>query len=68
VKVFKIKIIYKSGATHEFLAKKFEYEGFAVGGKVTWKTYSMENQPLLFGLDDVAAIWQVGVLEVGDNS
>lgn len=68
MKVFKIKIIYKSGATHEFEVTDFNYEEISRGKKVTWDSYSMENRPLVIGVDDIAAVWQVGVREVEDNS
>lgn len=68
MKVFKIKIIYKSGATHEFEVTDFSYEETSGGKKVEWDSYSMENQPLSIGLEDIAAVWQVGVREVEDNS
>lgn len=68
MKVFKIKIIYKSGATHEFEVTDFSYEETSGVTKVEWYSYSMENKPLSIGLEDIAAVWQVGVREVEDNS
>lgn len=68
MKVFKIKIIYKSGATHEFEVTDFSYEETSGVTKVEWDSYSMENKPLRIGLEDIAAVWQVGVREVEDNS
>lgn len=68
MKVFKIKIIYKSGATHEFEVTDFSYEETSGGKRVKWDPYSIENQPLSIGLEEIAAVWQVGVREVEDNS
>lgn len=68
MKVFKIKIIYKSGATHEFEVTDFSYEETSGRKRVKWDAYSIENQPLSIGLEEIAAVWQVGVREVEDNS
>lgn len=68
MKVFKIKIIYKSSATHEFEVTDFSYEETSGGKRVKWDPYAIENQPLSIGLEEIAAVWQVGVREVEDNS
>ena len=68
MKVFKIKIIYKSGATHEFEVTDFNYEETSGIKKVNWDSYSMENRPVVIGVNEIAAVWQVGVREVEDNS
>jgi len=54
--VFKIKVIYKSGASHEFEAYSFN----VTGNTVRWDAVSDSNRPLVIGPDDIAAVYQVG--------
>lgn len=54
--VFKIRVVYKSGYTHDF-----ECTDFSISTKeITWKGAANTNMPVKFGIDDVAAVWQVG--------
>lgn len=58
---FKIKIIYKSGAVHEFWTSKFETETGADGiTSAVWKTVGTKNKPIVLGVNDIASVWQVG--------
>jgi hypothetical protein len=54
--IFKIRIVYKSGYTHDFEVNNFEVNR----GTYTWDAVSEENNPLKLGVDDIAAIWQIG--------
>ena len=58
--VFKVKIVYKSGATHEFDAYEFK----VVRGTFHWTPCSDQNKPILIGVDDIAAIYQTGYRKV----
>lgn len=62
MKVYTVRIVYKSGYTHDFDILDFEI----VGQKYTWTPCDGQNKPLLLGIDDIAAVWQVGVREVED--
>lgn len=57
IPVFRIKIIYKSGATHEFWVKKFSMSG----GRYHWESAEDSNKPLLLGVDEIAAVYQTSV-------
>lgn len=54
--VFKIRIVYKSGYTHDFEATKFAF----TGDTYDWVAVSDQNKPLKLGPDDIAAIYQIG--------
>lgn len=57
VPVYKIRIVYKSGYTHDF-----EVYDFTINrGTYEWKYVSETNKPVLIGVDDIAAIYQIGV-------
>ena len=56
-KIFKIRILYKSGYTHDFECTHFEVTN---DGKYTWKAYDQHNRPVVLGVDDIAAVWQLG--------
>lgn len=60
VPVFKLKVQYKSGTVHTFETYSFTISG----GTWTWDSVSQENKPLLLGIDNVEAVWQVGVRHV----
>jgi hypothetical protein len=54
--VFTVRIVYKSGYTHDFDVFSFSKEG---------RRYNMEfadpvKRPIDLGADEIAAIWQVG--------
>lgn len=54
--VFKIRIVYKSGYTHDFECTEFIVEGDGY----KWRAIDDRNKPIKLGVDDVAAVWQVG--------
>lgn len=58
---FKMRIVYKSGYTHDFWCTKFKIDR-GMGGSVSysWHGELPSNRPLQFGADDVAAVWQIG--------
>lgn len=55
---FMIRVIYKSGYTHDFPVYRFGYDG----RQFTWEAADQNNKPVVFGADEVAAVYQVGVL------
>lgn len=55
-KQFKIRVVYKSGYTHDFWVSEFEY---ANGNTYTWSTVDSANRPIDFGATEVAAVWQI---------
>ena len=56
VKIFTIRIVYKSGYTHDFDCTKFD----KVGGSYSWDGEDAGNRPLILGVDDISAVWVVG--------
>lgn len=54
--VFKVRIVYKSGYTHDFECTDFEVSN----SQVQWKSVSERNRPIKIGVDEIAAVWQVG--------
>lgn len=54
--IFRVRIVYKSGYTHDFECTDFEISG----NKVTWASADEGNRPIKIGLDDIAAVWQIG--------
>lgn len=57
---FLIKVLYKSGNSHEFWCRRFSYERQASGvASFEWEPVSREHRPVLFGADDVEATWQI---------
>jgi len=62
---YKLKIIYKSGAVHEEWFEEFEYQLDAEGKiNVSWTPATGIKRPVVIGVDDIAAIWQVDAREV----
>lgn len=55
-KQFKIKVIYKSGQTHNFWVTEFLFDGV----EYKWKTCTDANRPIDFGGAEVAAVWCIG--------
>lgn len=55
--VFKLRVVYKSGYTHDFEATKFK---IVPGREAEWTPARHHNKPIHFGIDDVAAVWQLG--------
>jgi hypothetical protein len=60
IPVFKLKVIYKSGAEHTFEVYKFTVKD----GTYTWWPVSDHNKPIVIGATDIAAVWQVGARHV----
>jgi hypothetical protein len=54
--VFKLRIVYKNGYTHDFECTDFEISS----NQVKWGSASQRNRPIKIGVDDIAAVWQVG--------
>lgn len=54
--IFKIRIVYKSGYTHDFEVYSFNIKG----DRYDWKSVSDSNKPILLGADDIAAVYQIG--------
>lgn len=54
--VFNIRIVYKSGYTHDFEATDFTFSN----GTYNWDAVSDQNKPLMLGANEIAAIYQVG--------
>lgn len=56
IPIFTVKIIYKSGAVHTFETTKFTVKG----GSYHWENVDNNNKPVVIGVDEIAAVWQVG--------
>ena len=55
--IFKVRIVYKSGYTHDFECTEFGIKE----GVYTWVPYDTKNnRPVKLGTDDIAAVWQIG--------
>lgn len=54
--VFRVRIVYKSGYTHDFECTDFTISG----SKVSWESADESNRPIKIGIDDIAAAWQIG--------
>lgn len=54
--VYRVRIVYKSGYTHDFECTDFTISG----SKVSWESADESNRPIKIGLDDIAAAWQIG--------
>lgn len=55
--IFTVRVVYKSGYTHEFDVYEFE----STGNGFKWRAADDTNKPLLIGVDEIAAVWQTGV-------
>jgi hypothetical protein len=55
--IFKIRVVYKSGYTHEFEVFKFTYQP---GTGYTWTEADEQNKAINIGGSEIAAVWQVG--------
>lgn len=53
--VFKLRVVYKSGYTHDFEATSFKY----TNGRYEWSSAHNKNKPVDFGATEVAAVWQL---------
>ena len=54
--IYKIRIVYKSGYTHDFEVYSFLYKG----GDYSWESVDPNNKPILLGADDIAAVYRIG--------
>lgn len=54
--VFKLRVVYKSGYTHEFEVTKFKI----THNSAEWESATASNRPVSLGFDDIAAVWQIG--------
>ena len=54
--VFTVRIVYKSGHTHDFDVRSFSVNN----GRYEWKAHSKINKPILLGGEEIAAVYQVG--------
>jgi hypothetical protein len=63
--IYTVRIVYKSGYTHDFKCTDFKING----GTYTWEAYEGTNKPLQLGASDIAAVWQVGyeIIEDGET-
>lgn len=52
---FKVRILYKSGNSHEFWVTEFNLSK----AQASWKSAHPVKRPLLLGLEEVEAVWQV---------
>lgn len=53
---FTVRIVYKSGYTHDFDTYEFTYGN----GKYTWEACEGTNAPLFLGPDYIESVWIVG--------
>jgi hypothetical protein len=61
---FKVRILYKSGNSHEVWMTKLNYNKSGIETKITWEAAYRSHGPVLFAPnlnDDIEAIWQVGM-------
>lgn len=63
--VYRMRIIYKSGATIDFDVKSFEIERNQHGNTYTWDYYG-GPKPVLLGADEIAAVYQLESYEVDE--
>ncbi len=59
VPIYKIRIVYDSGYTHDFETYSFSYEQ-RHGVRFSWKSASDKNKPIYFGADNIIAVYQIG--------
>lgn len=67
--IYTIRIVYKSGYTHDFDATEFTITNKLGGLKdYKWTAVDHANKPLMLGAEggEIAAVWQVGHREVPD--
>ena len=55
-KKFVIRIVYKSGYTHDFPVYEFSIDG----GRYTWNAADESNYPVKIGAEDISAVYCVG--------
>lgn len=55
-RVFTVRIVYKSGYTHDFRCTQFSYKD----GTYMWSSVDNDNKPIDMGGSEIAAAWQLG--------
>ena len=60
VTVYKVRVVYKSGYIHDFETTQFERNG----GTYSWDNFYDENRPIQLGVNEIAAVWQIGYRKV----
>ncbi len=58
--IFKIRVVYKSGYTHDFEVYSFKLKG----GTYTWESADDKNKPIELGGSEIAAVYQIGYRKV----
>ena len=54
---FRVRVVYKSGYTHDFWCWKFTIKN---NSSYSWTNAEDDNKPIQIGADDVAAVYQIG--------
>jgi hypothetical protein len=54
-KIYTIRIVYKSGYYHDLDVTEFTI----TGGKYSWTVANEDRRPLLLGVDEIAAVFQL---------
>lgn len=54
--VYKVRIVYKSGYTHDFECTEFTISKT----EMSWDSANKKHRPLKIGIDDIAAVWGIG--------
>ena len=54
--IFKVRIVYKSGYTHDFEVYSFTVKG----NNYSWESVNPNNKPIVLGADEIAAVYQIG--------
>jgi hypothetical protein len=57
VNIFTVRIVYKSGYTHDFDVTKFTIKG----STYVWESANDSNKPIQLGANDIVAVYQVGM-------
>lgn len=61
VHVFKVRVIYKGGAIMDFETEQFDATRNGGGlSSITWNCNNFRKKPIFIGLDDIAAVYQLG--------
>lgn len=62
--IFTVRIVYKSGYTHDFDVYNFKKEG----RRIEYECADFVKRPLDLGNEEIAAIWQIGHKSAQANS
>lgn len=55
--IYTVRIVYKSGYTHDIEVTEFTIKN----GSYTWTNAGHACKPLVLGIDEIAAVYQMGV-------